>query len=271
MIKQLIYKLLGRRNTKKLFYALRPSRKPVFSEAEIIADFFFDCLKKPVEQCVMIDVGVHYGESCAEYAAAGWLVIGFEPDPKNRAQIPPMSGLKLFSQAVSNRDDQVANFYTSRISSGISSLSAFHDSHLPATQVRTITLRTVMQKEKISTVDFLKIDIEGHDLFALKGFPFERCMPTVILCEFEDYKTVPNGYTYITLGDFLVDKGYQVYLSEWKPIVQYGMQHEWDSIRPYPTRLNNAKGWGNFIAVLPEFQPVFEQVMNRYLQFIGSY
>ena len=270
MIKPLIYKLLGRHNTKKLFYKLRPARQPHFSEAEIIADFFFDFLK-PTQQCVMIDVGVHYGESCAEYAAAGWQVIGFEPDPKNRAKIPPIKGLKLFDMAVSNQDDQVVSFYTSRVSSGISSLSAFHSSHLPATQVKTITLRTIIQKEQLNRVDFLKIDIEGHDLFALKGFPFESMTPSVILCEFEDYKTVSNGYTYTTLGDFLLDKGYLVYLSEWQPIIQYGTQHQWDSIRPYPTRLNNAQGWGNFIAILPEFRSQFEQAMNRYLNFIRQH
>lgn len=270
MLKNLIYRLIGRRNTKKLFYWLRPNRKPHFSEAEIIADFFFDFLK-PAHPCTMIDVGVHFGESCAEYAAAGWRVIGFEPDPNNRAKIPPIKGLQLLPLAVSDQDNQVVNFYTSRISSGISSLSAFHSSHLPATQVKTITLRTILQQEKVVQVDFLKIDIEGHDLFALKGFPFETCQPTVIICEFEDYKTVPNGYTYTTLGDFLCNKGYLVYLSEWKPIVQYGTQHEWDSIKPYPSRLQNAQGWGNFIAVLPDYQALFEQALQRYLHFIRQY
>lgn len=270
MFKTLIYRILGRRNTKIIFYRLRPNRKPHFSESEIIADFFFDFVK-PAYRAVMIDVGVHFGESCAEYAQAGWRVLGFEPDPNNRAKIPALKGLQLFPWAVSNRDNQIVNFYTSRISSGISSLSAFHSSHLPATQVKTVTLRRILREEKIDRVAFLKIDIEGHDLFALKGFPFETCHPLVILCEFEDYKTVANGYTYTTLGDFLLEKGYVVYLSEWKPIVQYGIQHEWDSIRPYPCRLHNAQGWGNFIAVLPDYQATFEQAMNRYLQFIKPY
>ncbi|MCS6967776.1 MAG: FkbM family methyltransferase [Cytophagales bacterium] len=269
-IKFLLYKVLGRRNTKKIYYRLRTSKKPHFSEAELIADFFFDFLK-PVYRCVMIDVGVHHGESCAEYAAAGWQVIGFEPDPNNRDKIPFMKNLQLFPLAVSDQDNQIANLYTSRISSGISSLTAFHASHMPATQVKTVTLRTILRQEKVSRVDFLKIDVEGHDLFVLKGFPFERYTPFIILCEFEDYKTVPNGYTYTTLGDFLVDKGYKVYLSEWKPIIEYGIPHEWDNIRPYPCRLNNAKGWGNFIAVLPHWEQPFEQALNRYLRFLNDY
>ncbi|MCS7018102.1 MAG: FkbM family methyltransferase [Cytophagales bacterium] len=268
--KQLIFKILGRRSTKKLFYKLRRKLKPHFSESEIIADFFFDFVK-PAYKCVMIDVGVHFGESCSEYAAAGWQVLGFEPDPNNRAKIPSIKGLRLFPFAVSDKDHEIVNFYTSRVSSGISSLSAFHPSHLPATQVKTITLRTILQQEKIERVDFLKIDIEGHDLFALKGFPFEIYQPLVILCEFEDYKTVPNGYTYTTLGNFLLEKGYVVYLSEWKPIVQYGTQHEWESIRLYPVRLHNAQGWGNFIAVQPAYQETFERAMNRYLAFIQQF
>jgi FkbM family methyltransferase len=267
MFKHLIYRLLGRRNTKKLFYKLRPTRKPHFSEAEIIADFFFDFLQ-PKHPCIMIDVGLHFGESCAEYAAAGWQVIGFEPDPSNRAKIPLMKGLEVFAFAVSNVDNQLVKLYASPISSGISSLSAFHPSHLPVAQVQTITLRSILRQKQIQRVDFLKIDVEGHDLFVLKGFPFEACKPTIILCEFEDYKTVPNGYTYQTLGEFLLDKGYAVYLSEWKPIVRYGAPHEWNDIRHYPCHLQNAQGWGNFIAVLPDYQATFEQALQRYLQFI---
>ncbi len=261
MFRKLIFSIFGRRTTKKLYHTLT-RKKPYFSEAEIIIDYFCTYPRKGL----MIDVGVHFGESCLPYSELGWSIIGFEPDPHNRKKIPTIQGLKLYEEAVSNKDGEVLTFYASDVSTGISSLSSFHTSHRPIAQVKTLSLKTVIEKEKIEKVDFLKIDIEGHDLFALKGFPFAHCLPEIILCEFEDYKTVPVGYTYKDLGDFLLEKGYAVYLSEWHPIIKYGSQHQWRHIRPYPTKLADARGWGNYIAVRAPEKDRFEKVLNQYLK-----
>jgi FkbM family methyltransferase len=261
MFKKLIFNILGRRNTKNLYYKLA-NKKSYFSEAEIILDYFYTYQRKGL----MVDVGVHFGESCLPYSELGWNIIGFEPDPKNRSKIPPIPNLKLYQDAVSNKDGEILMFYGSEESSGISSLSSFHATHRPIAQVKTTTLSTILDKENISQIDFLKIDIEGHDLFALKGFPFDKYSPEVILCEFEDYKTVPVGYTYKDLGNFLLEKNYEVYLSEWKPIIKYGSQHEWRNIRLYPIKLEDARGWGNYIAVQKGAKVRFEKVLNQYLQ-----
>ncbi len=261
MLKQFIFNLLGRRNTKNLYYKLA-RKKPYFSEADLIIDYFYAHPRRGV----MLDVGVHYGESCLPYSELGWQIVGFEPDPENRKKIPLIPNLKLYEDAVSNQDGELVTFYASEESSGISSLSSFHASHRAVAQVKTTTLKTVIEKENIQRVDFLKIDIEGHDLFALKGFPFAKLQPEVILCEFEDYKTVPVGYTHRDLGDFLMEKGYAVYLSEWKPIIKYGTSHEWISLLPYPIRLKDARGWGNYIAVKMEMKKQFEQVSQKYLR-----
>lgn len=260
MFKKLIFNILGRRNTKNLYYKLA-SKTPYFSESEIIIDYFYAHKRMGV----MLDVGVHFGESCIPYSELGWKIYGFEPDPENRKKIPLIPNLTLFHDAVSDKDGQIVNFYASEESSGISSLSSFHSTHRLIAQVKTVTLATIISQKNIQKVDFLKIDIEGHDLFALKGFPFKQMQPEVILCEFEDYKTVPVGYTYKDLGDFLLEKGYAVYLSEWKPIIKYGTSHQWKSILPYPTKLADARGWGNFIAVKQEAKNAFERVLDRYL------
>ncbi|MCU0451974.1 MAG: FkbM family methyltransferase [Bernardetiaceae bacterium] len=200
----------------------------------------------------------------------GWQVIGFEPDPANRAKIPPLPGLKLYENAVADQAGLTVPFYASEVSTGVSSLSSFLTSHRPVATVTTVTLAQIVAQDRVEKVDFLKIDIEGHDLFALKGFPFAQLQPEVILCEFEDHKTVPNGYTYQQLGDFLVAQGYQVYLSEWYPIVQYGTQHRWRQMIPYPARLADARGWGNFVAVRPRDPAAWERAVARYRKFIGT-
>jgi hypothetical protein len=52
-----------------------------------------------------------------------------------------------------------------------------------------------------SGIDFLSVDTEGHDLEALKGWPWERVKPRVIVVEFGDRRQEiidflqPIGYT----------------------------------------------------------------------------
>ena len=263
-MKTLLYRLLGRRTMKQLYYKVS-GKPPYFSENEIILDYFYHTYRKGI----MLDVGVHYGESSLPYSEMGWKIIGFEPDPRNRAKIPPIPNLKLYHEAISERDGETLSFYSSPVSTGISSLSAFHPSHQETAKVKTITLKTVCANEQLPKVDFLKIDTEGHDLFALRSFPFERYQPEVILCEFEDHKTVPLGYTYRNLGDLLIEKGYSVYLSEWKPILQYGTTHQWNCLKPYPAKLQDSRAWGNFMAVQPKHKAVFENILNNYLASFG--
>lgn len=199
----------------------------------------------------MIDVGAHFGESLAPYLRMGWNILAFEPDPANRAKLQQqvdVSRIRLFDAAVSDHAEDGVAFFASPESDGISGLSAFRDSHREVNRVRLVTLDSVLEKESVHKVDFLKIDTEGHDLFALKGFPWGRIKPEVILCEFEDSKTVPLGYSYREMGDFLITQDYSVFLSEWAPIVRYGVAHQWKSWRAYPCALSAEKGWGNFVA-----------------------
>jgi hypothetical protein len=82
----------------------------------------------------------------------------------------------------------------------------------------------------------------------LRGFPWERQLPEVVTCEFEDLKTKPLGYLYQDIGDLLLAKGYQVYLSEWAPIVRYGVSHKWLRWTKYPCAQLGSAAWGNFVA-----------------------
>jgi hypothetical protein len=86
----------------------------------------------------------------------------------------------------------------------------------------------------------------------LQTFPWAQQRPRVVVCEFEDRKTEPLGYDVDDLGHFLIGLGYTVLLSEWFPIIEYGTRHQWRRVVPYPSRMIDPLGWGNFIAVEPE-------------------
>ena len=232
-----------------------------YDETDCIAELF----KGVLPGQLMIDVGAHHGWAHAPFLARGWRIFAFEPDDQNRAKLLELLAkhknkhlVDIDTRCVSNKSQKGVSFFTSEQSTGISGLSAFHQTHVEAQKVDTTTLTEFFQDRPLSSVDFLKIDTEGHDLFVLQGFPWERCKPAVIECEFEDTKTVPLGYTFHDLATYLVDKGFQVYVSEWHPIIRYGIRHDWRALMRYPCELSDPKGWGNLLAFR---EPIDEQVL----------
>src|SRR3546814_9887732 len=147
----------------------------------------------------MVDVGAHFGIELAMFAGLGWQVYAFEPDPKNRRQLVTSFGnhprVAIDARAVSDVAGQELSFYTSDVSTGISGLSAFHDSHIETQKVVTTTIADYVAEQAIARIDFLKIDVEGFDFFVIKGIDWDGVTPDVILWEFEDAKTLPLGYS----------------------------------------------------------------------------
>lgn len=201
---------------------------------------------------VMIDVGACFGAALRPFAENGWKVVAFEPDPVNRKtlldNVAAMPAVVVHSDAISETDGQTLSFYASPESPGVSSLTPFLPSHKPVAQVQTTRLDTFMAANGITDVDYLKIDAEGHDLFVLKSFPFDRVSPRAVLCEFEDRKTKPLGYQMTDMADLLVAAGYEVIISEWHPIERYGTSHSWNRFVRYPDKLTHPDAWGNLVA-----------------------
>ena len=255
---QTLFSLFGRRIVKNFISKIK-NRKPAFYETEPILDYFVKYSRKGF----MLDVGCHYGEASQDFLEMGWSVIAFEPDKENLKIIPPHSSRKMYEYAVAETDGQIVPFYLSATSTGISSMSAFESGHQLAYNVETISLRTVISKENITTIDFLKVDVEGHDYFALLGFPFETHKPEMIMCEFEDNKTIPLGYTYKDMADLLVKYDYDIWVAEWYPIIRYGNEQKWRCINQYPCNLVDKNGWGNMIAMRKDCSQKFAEVLKE--------
>lgn len=208
---------------------------------------------------VMLDVGAHHGNALAPFLGRGWNVHAFEPDPANRAVLTRrFPGVTVDARAVSEQDGEEVALYTSDVSAGISTLSPFHPTHAPTASVKTIRLDSYLREHDVDQVDFLKVDIEGHDLFALRGFPWATHHPRAVICEYEDHKTVQLGHSVHDIAGFLIDQGYSVLVSEWEPIVEYGARHTWRRFAPYPTEVAG-DSWGNLIAVDPSLMPAVQQ------------
>jgi FkbM family methyltransferase len=245
-MKQLVKKILGPKILKRI--------KMLFGRVEFDeVDLVYGLLQSYPCSKVMIDVGAHHGGSLLQFAEDDWLVFAFEPDPKNRQILAYLSNgypkVKIDQRAVTNKDDTSLAFYTSDVSTGISSLSSFHSSHKESNLVDSVTLASYIKENSIDKVGFLKIDTEGHDFFVLQGFPWDALAPEVIVCEFEDRKTKPLGYEVHQMAQYLREKGYEILVSEWYPIVEYGGNHKWRKVMGYPCELADSNAWGNLIAV----------------------
>ena len=200
----------------------------------------------------MIDVGGHFGGSSKDFAEKDWKIYAFEPDPSNRKKFIRNLGHKkniiLDPRAVGERVETNKVFYSSPESTGISGMLAFRDTHEQVATVDVTTIEEVIKDNKLTHIDFLKIDVEGYDFDVLKGVPWSRLKPDIIECEFEDAKTLRLGHTWRDICDYLVSFGYTVYVSEWHPIIRYGISHDWNAMKKYPCELNDENAWGNLLA-----------------------
>jgi len=208
----------------------------------------------------LVDVGAHRGGFLAPFREAGWSVLAVEPEPDNRAALLAKLGndpaVAVEPVALSDAPISNAPFYTAPESTGVATLAPFLESHRETARVRVETLTTVLNRHEIETVDVLKVDAEGWDPRVLLGLDWARWRPRVVMVEFENRKTLPLGWSMGDLVALLEGRGYQVFVSEWHPVVRYGARHDWRRLFPWPPGdadpLPEADGWGNLIAIHPD-------------------
>ncbi len=249
--------ILRARGVKGVIQTIQVKFNRAYSPNEI--RLLYELLSENGRAGLMVDVGAGRGASLAPFAESGWTVIAFEPDLNNRGilsgRFEAYPNVSIDPRACSDKPHLEATLYTSKESTGVSSLSPFLNSHVPSHKVNVTTLEAALSDHGLAhkRINLLKIDTEGYDLRVLQGYPWSTSdPPDVILCEFEDAKTLPLGYCLSDMVNFLLPKTYQLIISEWYPIKAYGGLHHWRCFATYPYRLKDPKSWGNIIAVRDE-------------------
>jgi FkbM family methyltransferase len=198
---------------------------------------------------VMVDVGGHTGGATAQFVDLNWRVVAYEPDPVNRAAFVERFGhhpkVQLSEDAVSRTEGDEVTLYSSDVSTGISGLSAFHESHRPVGVVRTVRLDEDLKRRGVERVDVLKVDVEGFDYFVLQGFDWSL-RPRMGVYEFEERKTRPLGYKLSDTSEFMMSKGYHILYSVWEPIESYGIEHTWRGLYRNSPK-DHEECWGNVL------------------------
>jgi len=130
--------------------------------------------KSIVKNSVVFDIGANWGEHSLYFSrlvGSGGSVYAFEPSPKVAVEAKwhfssnNIPNIHFFEMAVTDFNGHVSF----QDNGGLSTQGKIStDDKLPV-KVCAITLDHFIEKEKIEKVDFIKIDVEGHEGAVLKG------------------------------------------------------------------------------------------------------
>lgn len=122
----------------------------------------------------IVDIGAHVGyftRLFSKRTGRGGRVYACEPDPSNFALLEKNTkhrkNIKVFQLAIGDHAGAI-DFFHSELKTGCHSTipSSFRPTKLT---VSSITLDQLCEKERISRVDMIKMDIEGGEVAALRG------------------------------------------------------------------------------------------------------
>jgi FkbM family methyltransferase len=167
-----------------------------------------------------VDAGANIGYIAARVAQSlgsrGHMLL-FEPDsrvfPRLQKHLNQTGNdtprCELFQAAVSDETGS-AEFLVSRVM-GWSSLVPHRQNSIVDTEIiQKVTLDIILQERGIEQVDFLKMDIEGHELAALRGLRETLTSGKVVLLEIEKNRGLleVSGYSPAHLDALLNSFGY---------------------------------------------------------------
>jgi FkbM family methyltransferase len=169
----------------------------------------------------VLDVGCHIGSfiSIASRVASDGYHVAIEASPSKAAMLRRRFPLVRIEQTAISDSVGMASFEENINKPGFSRLEGGHPSACPVNryEVNVTTLDTL----RLPRIDFMKIDIEGEELAALRGGMkfIERDRPTILFeCGADtnegldrralfDHLTGVMRYDIFTFSDFLYNKG----------------------------------------------------------------
>jgi hypothetical protein len=137
-----------------------------------------------------VDVGANVGTWLAPLSEIFSEVIAYEPDERNFSQLPSIENVLAIKAAISD-ETGTATLYL-RSSSGHNSLLEVHpiggDGMRPVPVIEQVQVPCMTLDEACEDgADFVKIDIEGGEVLALRGIvEMERWRRTVFVVECHD-------------------------------------------------------------------------------------
>jgi FkbM family methyltransferase len=168
---------------------------------------------------VVFDIGANIGSwsKLLSYQLPDSRVFMFEPSPDCQIEIRKLAlpNATLIPMAAGEASGH-AILHSSSETDGSASLhnrgdSYFQDRNYHDTQVNVTTIDDVMEQLSLNFVDFIKMDIEGHELFALRGAKKALEENRIGALSFEFGSGNINSRTYFRdFWSLLTDAGFQI-------------------------------------------------------------
>jgi FkbM family methyltransferase len=219
-----------------------PQSHGQFAEDRILREIFGD---QPVGYCV--EVGAYDGRTgSATYAfeQRGWHCLLIEPIPALVDEIRKQRACTIVNCAASDKEG-TATFFVAENVEQMSTLELKAD-HLEwiehfggavkQTTVRTATLDSLLAEAAFPEIQFITIDVEGHELAVLQGFSLEAHRPRIVIIEDNSASEDP----YASRGDarvaaYMSEHGYVHFrrtgVNEW-----YAHESDTQLVRPAEIR-----------------------------------
>lgn len=227
------YKLLPRgvqRNIRKRYYLKRFAAVTNRDEKEMQAIGQF-----VKAGAVVADIGANFGaytKILSEYAGAEGKVFSFEPIPDTFAALEnnivknQYTQTSAFNLGLSDEAGMVNMVIPDYAHGG----QNFYEARIDRNSQKGVSIKTVTVDEfllpQVSRMDFMKIDVEGHEPEVLKGsIQLLKKYSPVLLIEINDDFT-QKGSTGKQVVDFLTGLGYRIHYFDGKTLLPASRKQE---------------------------------------------
>lgn len=199
----------------------------------------------------VLDIGSHHGlysllaaTQVGEFGA----VYSFEPSPREQKalklnlRLNRCKNVRVQPFALGNEEASADLYVVKQFNTGCNSLrSPGIQESTSSVRVRVRTLDNWLAEQKLSRIDFVKLDVEGGELDALRGADGTlRVKPRpLIMCEMESVRTKPWAYEPAEIARYLQNLGFRWF----QPTME-------GNLLPLPTEGHQFEG--NYIAVPEE-------------------
>ena len=181
---------------------------------------------------VVVDAGANVGQYTL--VASGVVgdagrVVSFEPDPitcqwlRRNMEINGLRNVSVHQLALYSERTTLELFLATSRDTGSNSLVGEPWVSAARTErVECVPLDECLAAQGVRSVDVIKIDIEGAELFALQGAEnVLRTSRPLLMLEFEEERQRASGHSCAELAAFLEERGYELFRVSTPPLQPY--------------------------------------------------
>ena len=192
-----------------LFYPAGTKEKPIKFDSLFIPyiykEIYFDSLYVDIvngkTDMTIIDVGANIGVTTQYFRDYSKKVYAIEPSSehfealKQNKEYNHWDNVKIFKYAIADKNGEMT---LNTLSSNRTCHSLINDYKQGGEKVKTVTMDTFFEENKIEKCDFMKFDVEGAEDMILRSEGFRKVKDKIDAIEVEfHYPTFPNLVKYM--------------------------------------------------------------------------